>query len=343
MPGDQANGPNPPDHGLSGGKGVVGGGPGPHARAVTRRLDAYPMWLSYSGLWGFVAALSWVTTPVYLIRDVGMSPLELVLAGTALEVAYSLFEVPTGIVADLYSRRLSLVVAGVVMGAGMLVVGLVPAVWAVLVGMAVWGAGWTFRSGAEDAWLADETDRDTMNRAYNRGAQVGRVGRLLGLVAAIPLALVDLRLPLLVAGAVSVGIAVLVAVAMAEHGFTRPERTGQPRRPGPAHRPRRCPGRAGPPRPWCWCLGIFLVLGAWQEGLDRLWEAHLLLDVGVPDLLGLDSVTWFSVLAIAVTLLSFGVAAPLVARWERLSQARLARLLLVMHVLLAALRAWRSR
>ena len=32
---------------------------------------------------------------------------------------------PTGIVADLYSRRLSLVIAGVVMGAGMLVVGLV--------------------------------------------------------------------------------------------------------------------------------------------------------------------------------------------------------------------------
>ena len=305
---------------------------------MTRRLDAYPMWLSYSGLWGFVAALSWVTTPVYLIRDVGMSPLELVLAGTALEVAYSLFEVPTGIVADLYSRRLSLVVAGVVMGAGMLVVGLVPAVWAVLVGMAVWGAGWTFRSGAEDAWLADETDRDTMNRAYNRGAQVGRVGRLLGLVAAIPLALVDLRLPLLVAGAVSVGIAVLVAVAMAEHGFTRPERTGSHVAQG--LRTARDGVRVvrGTPA-LVLVLGIFLVLGAWQEGFDRLWEAHLLLDVGVPDLLGLDSVTWFSVLAIAVTLLSFGVAAPLVARWERLSQARLARLLLVMHLLLDAVRA----
>ena len=303
-----------------------------HARAVTR-LAAYPMWLTYSGLWGFVAALSWVTTPVYLIRDVGMSPLQLVLAGTALEVAYSVFEVPTGIVADLYSRRLSLVVAGVVMGGGMLVVGLLPAVWAVLLGMAVWGAGWTFRSGAEDAWLADETDRDTMNRAYNRGAQVGRGGRLLGLVAAIPLALLDLRLPLLVAGAVSVGIGVLVAVAMAEHGFTRPERTGSHVAQG--LRTARDGVRVvrGTPA-LVLVLGIFLVLGAWQEGFDRLWEAHLLLDVGVPDLLGLDSVTWFSVLAIAVTLLSLGVAAPLVARWERLSQARLARLLLVMHLLL---------
>ena len=123
------------------------------------------MWLVYVGAWAFVGALSWVTTPVYLIREVGMSPLQLVLAGTALEVAYSVFEVPTGVVADLRGRRVSLVVAGVVMGAGMLLVGLVPHVAAVLAGMAVWGAGWTFRSGAEDAWRADETDPATMNRA----------------------------------------------------------------------------------------------------------------------------------------------------------------------------------
>ena len=75
------------------------------------------MWLVYTGAWAFVGALSWVTTPVYLIREVGMSPLQLVLAGTALEVAYSVFEVPTGVVADLRGRRLSLVVAGSVSSA----------------------------------------------------------------------------------------------------------------------------------------------------------------------------------------------------------------------------------
>lgn len=291
------------------------------------------MWLAYSGLWGFVAALSWVTTPVYLVRDVGMSPLELVLAGTALEIAYSVLEVPTGIVADLYSRRLSLVVAGVVMGAGMLVVGLVPSVPVVLLGMAVWGAGWTFRSGAEDAWLADETDRDTMNRSYNRGAQVGRLGRLLGLAVAVPLALADLSLPLLVAGGFAVGTGLLVAVAMPERGFARPERTGGRLAQGlrTAHDGARVV-RATPVL--VLVLGILLVLGAWQEGFDRLWEAHLLLDVGLPTLLGLGDVAWFSVLAAAVTVLSIVVAAPLVSRWERLSQARLARLLLGLHALL---------
>ena len=291
------------------------------------------MWLVYAGVWAFVEALSWVTTPVYLIRDVGMSPLQLVLAGTALEVAYSLFEVPTGIVADLRGRRLSLVVAGVVMGAGMLLVGLVPHVAAVLAGMAVWGAGWTFRSGAEDAWLADETDPATMSSAYHRGAQVGRLARLLGFGVSVPLALADLALPVVVAGGVAVVLAALVAVAMPERGFTRPVRTGGRL----AHGLGTARAGAGVVRRTpvlLLVLGILLVLGAWQEGFDRLWEAHLLLDVGVPSLFGLGNVTWFSVLAAAVTLLSLAVAAPLVRRWERLSPARLARLLLGMHALL---------
>jgi hypothetical protein len=199
--------------------------------------------------------------------------------------------------------------------------------------MAVWGAGWTFRSGAEDAWLADETDRDTMNRAYNRGAQVGRGGRLLGLAVAVPLALTDLNLPVVVAGGLALGVAVLVAVAMPEHGFTRPERTGSHLTQG--LRTARDGVRVVRATPvLLLVLGILLVLGAWQEGFDRLWEAHLLLDVGLPRAFGLGDVAWFSVLAGAVTVLSIVVAAPLVTRWERLSQARLARLLLVLHALL---------
>ncbi len=56
-------------------------------------------------------ALGWTLAPIYFVEEVGMDPLELVLAGTALEIAYFLFEVPTGVVADTYSRRASVVVA----------------------------------------------------------------------------------------------------------------------------------------------------------------------------------------------------------------------------------------
>jgi len=77
---------------------------------VRSRESAHFVWLVYRGAWGFVGALSWTTAAVYFIRDVGTSPLQLVLAGTALEVAYFCFEIPTAIVADLYSRRLSVIV-----------------------------------------------------------------------------------------------------------------------------------------------------------------------------------------------------------------------------------------
>ena len=60
------------------------------------RPSANLVWLTYRGVWGFVGTLSWTTAAVYFVRDVGMSPLELVLAGTALEIAYFLFEVPPG-------------------------------------------------------------------------------------------------------------------------------------------------------------------------------------------------------------------------------------------------------
>ena len=90
-----------------------------------QRLRVYPVWLIYAGVWSFVATLSWTTAAVYFIRDVGMTPLQLVLTGTALEVAYFLFEIPTGVVADLYSRRLSLIVAAVISGTAMILTGAV--------------------------------------------------------------------------------------------------------------------------------------------------------------------------------------------------------------------------
>jgi MFS transporter, DHA3 family, tetracycline resistance protein len=129
-------------------------------------MAAMRTWMLYQGVWSFVSALSWTTAVVYFLRDVHMTPLELVLAGTALEVSYFAFEVPTGVVADLYSRKLSMVASAVLSGAAMVLIGAVPEVAGVLAGMALWGFAWTFRSGAEDAWLADEVGPDLLGRAY---------------------------------------------------------------------------------------------------------------------------------------------------------------------------------
>lgn len=301
---------------------------------VASRPSAHLVWLVYSGAWGFIGTLSWTTAAVYFIRDVHMTPLQLVLAGTALEVAYFCFEIPTSVVADLYSRRLSVVVAAVVSGLAMIWIGVLPAAGWVIAGMALWGFGWTFRSGAEDAWLADEVGSGGLGAAYQRGAQVARVTGLLGIGSAVGLALVHLWLPLVAAGVISILLAAYLALAMPEQGFTRPERA-QVRQVGAMLSAARDGARVvRASRLLLLIVVIFVLVGAFQEGFDRLWEAHLLLDVGLPPIGGLGDVVWFGILGAATLVLAFAVAVPMVSRVERLQAARLARLLLVLHAAL---------
>ena len=59
-----------------------------------RRADR--VWLVYRGAESFAMAIGWTLAPVYFVLEVGMDPLQLVLAGTFMELAYFLFEVPTG-------------------------------------------------------------------------------------------------------------------------------------------------------------------------------------------------------------------------------------------------------
>ena len=74
----------------------------------------------------FFLVLAFTLNQVYYVTVVGLSPLQLVLVGTVLEATCFLLEIPTGVVADLYSRRLSVVIGVSLLGAGMLLQGLVP-------------------------------------------------------------------------------------------------------------------------------------------------------------------------------------------------------------------------
>ncbi len=61
---------------------------------------------SYIGLRFFSSLFFWVIITVEIVYQatvVGLNPLQLVLVGTFLEIVTFIFEVPTGIVADLYS------------------------------------------------------------------------------------------------------------------------------------------------------------------------------------------------------------------------------------------------
>src|SRR6187455_1474235 len=152
------------------------------------RWRADRTWLVYRAAESFAMAIGWTLAPVYFVQEVGMDPLQLVLTGTFMEIAYFLFEVPTGVVADSYSRRTSVTVAQVIMGVSLVVTGLVTSVPLILAAAALLGFGWTFKSGAIDAWLADEVGPERLGYEYQRGAQVARIFTLVGIGCAVGLA-----------------------------------------------------------------------------------------------------------------------------------------------------------
>ena len=83
----------------------------------------------------------WLVTSLYLVVDAELSALQLVALGTAQGLTVLVCEIPTGLVADLWSRKWSIVIAHGLMGSAMLATGLTTDFgWLVLTQM-VWGAG----------------------------------------------------------------------------------------------------------------------------------------------------------------------------------------------------------
>ena len=170
------------------------------------RPSAHRTWIAYKAVEAFAFGLGWTVAPVLFVRELGFSPLELVLAGTALEVAYFAFEIPTGIVADTYGRRLSIIAGVAGLGVGFVATGLANGVWLVLGAAAFMGFTWTFKSGADEAWVTDEVGVESAGARFRQARRRRASARWLGIGAAVALALVDLRLPIVAGGVVMLGL-----------------------------------------------------------------------------------------------------------------------------------------
>ena len=75
-------------------------------RSNSRRRSAPTVYVAIYLWFGAAFAAFSIVSSIYRAVEGGLSPLQLVLVGTVLETSVFLAEVPTGIVADVYSRRL---------------------------------------------------------------------------------------------------------------------------------------------------------------------------------------------------------------------------------------------
>jgi len=280
-----------------------------------RRLPATSV---YYGLQLLLYMPTWVVVAVYLVRELNLSPLELILMGTVMEAAVFLFEVPTGVVADTYSRRLSLIVGYVGMGVAWMLVGAVSAPWAIIALWGFWGLFYTFTSGAYEAWITDEVGVEKVGRLFLRGARVRYAGAFLGLVLQVAIGVVSLRAGVIAGGAITAACGLLCIFFMPETGFRRRPRAER----GSPLTALRSTALSGARYAWAAPVILLLVsvelfMGMSSEAFDRLKEAHFLRDVGLPVVGDLDAVVWFGIFWLAGMVLGFFAIGRVLKRFER--------------------------
>ena len=205
--------------------------------------------------WGLPAMVWWVV-------DLRLSPFRLAVLGTALVLTILVAETPTGVIADLYSRKYSVVAAYVVMGTAMALGPVTELFGVLLVWQVLWGIGWTLQSGAATAWMTDElafADRSHRIGAlppvgapaaqHHSGATEGEdpdgasgrpdrvadqlivrhamwrsIGVMVGLAAATAMGAWSIQGSMAVMGVLAIAAAGYLAVTMPEAGFESPRR-----------------------------------------------------------------------------------------------------------------------
>ncbi|MGB2963548.1 MAG: MFS transporter [Anaerolineales bacterium] len=267
------------------------------------RLNAYTIYLIMTGADWLVYSLFSTVVFIYLATYVTDDPFQLVFVSTVFTVTTLLFEIPTGLVADVYSRRLSVIIGYALMGIGAIIQGIFQLYVLILIAQVVWGIGFTFISGAKDAWIADEIGEDRVAEAYMRGSQVGQVAFLIGIPISTALGTIALTIPIILSGILYFILVVFLILVMPEQGFQRSSREDR--------------------ESWRTVLSTFkesvrlvrgrtiliailiiaAVYGLSSSGFDNLWTVFMLDNLTFPAWGNFEPVIWFGLFNAIVTIL----------------------------------------
>lgn len=179
----------------------------------------------------------WGINTLFLL-DAGLSNLEAFAANAFFTAGMVLFEVPTGVVADGWGRRVSFLLGTITLAASTFLYYLLwqwsaPFWWWAAVSVLL-GLGFTFFSGAVEAWLVDALRFSGydggLEAVLGRGQMVSGVAMLAGSVAGGVIAqTTNLGVPFLLRVGVLVAMFAVAFLLMRDVGFT-PERSAHPLR-----------------------------------------------------------------------------------------------------------------
>lgn len=269
-----------------------------------RKLSPTTVFLVIEFVASALFGMMFVCTSLYEVTVAGLTPLQLVLVGTTLEFSAFAFEVPTGVVADVYSRRLSIILGYVLLGAGFMVEGSFPAFLPIVLAQVIKGLGYTFISGATQAWISDEVGEATANQLFLRATRVGLFASLLGMLTALLIGSTNVAVPIRVGALGLLLLSLTLTLIMPETGFhpTPRENRNDWQHMWHTFRQGLAVVRARPRL--LTIVGVGLFYGLYSEGFDRLWVKHLLDTFALPVLFGSNQLAFFALLRAAGTALT---------------------------------------
>ena len=275
-------------------------------RFKTKR-NAYSVYLFSEFTIAVLFSMMFTVDAVYQVETVGLNALQLVLVGTALEISAFLFEVPTGVVADVFSRRLSIIIGMFIMGLGFVVEGSFPFFAPILLAQVLWALGYTFTSGATEAWIADEVGEAQAGQAFLRAGQIAAIGSLIGILPGVLIGLLGANIPIVLGGALLMAWGAVLIVVMPETGFKPTPRENRNTFQSMTHTFKSGLRVVRGKPALINILTIGFILGLYSEGFDRLWTPHVLNDITLPAVGNLEPVVWMGVIRGIGMLIGIGI------------------------------------
>jgi len=183
-------------------------------------------YLVIAGLYTLSASLIWGVNTLFML-DAGLDIFQVFIANAVFTGSMALFEIPTGVLADTRGRRTSFLMSVVVLLLGTLgyvaVAGAGGGLLAFSLMSVVLGLGYTFYSGATEAWLVDALKatgyRGELDRIFARGSSVSGVAMFVGSVGGGLLGTLNLSIPYLARAGLLAVVFVIAYFAMHDIGF----------------------------------------------------------------------------------------------------------------------------
>lgn len=173
----------------------------PYIEQVSSNIRRYFLYTALKGFgFGLITAM-WL---IYLQQRRGFSLTEATIVDVAFWIAATLGEIPTGVVADTFGRKTSIVIGVALMSVSIFAWAFAPTMVLIMLAYMGLAVGTTFLSGAEDALFYESLQVTGRGSEYT--LLVGRVSIVvlgataLGNVASGLLAAIDLILPFIIAG-----------------------------------------------------------------------------------------------------------------------------------------------